>query len=261
MTFGSSLDGLGAWRDTRLPMPRYLPLAALLAWGASLGNTAGLAHAAADVLLALSLVTQFRLWDDLVDRDHDRQQQPDRILARAVDCVPFGVAAWMLGLGNALTLLWLHGERACLSFLLLNLMAALWYRWHRARALAHALVLHLKYPAFVLLIAAPVTRHASLTLAAGIVYAAVLAFELLDTARLCVGPGRWILALSLCALALAPLAWGGGWAELASVFVLGAVVLVIWRQPNQMHAYPAARYLPFIAASISFAFAGSGSHS
>ncbi len=258
MTFASSLDALGAWRDTRLPLPRYLPLAALLTWAASLGNAANMVQAAPDFLLALTLITQFRLWDDLVDRGRDRAQHPQRILAGTVDCTPFSVAVWLLGMGNALALLWLHGVHAGLGFLLLNSVAAFWYRWHRERELAHALVLHLKYPLFVLLIAAPVTRYDTLSLAAGIVYAALLAFELLDEPRLRAGAGRLMLALCLCVLAAAPLAWGSGFAALAAALVLGTILLASWRNLNHMQSNPSTRYLPFIAASISFAFATIG---
>jgi len=258
VTFGSSLEALGTWRDTRLPFPRYLPFAALLVWAAKLGNAASMTQVAADFLLALALVAQFRLWDDLVDRGRDREQQPDRILVRALNCAPFVAAIWLLGLGNALAFVGMHGMHASLGFALLNVVAACWYRWHRQRALVHALVLHLKYPAFVVLIAAPVTRYDLLSLAAGIVYTAVLAFELLDAPGMRAGTGRWILTLCLCVLAAAPLAWGSGRAELAAACVLGALLLAAWWPPGHSHSHPARRYLPFVAAAISFAFAPIG---
>lgn len=258
MTFGSSLEALGAWRDTRLPLHRYLPLAALLVWAATLGNAVSMAQVATGFLLALSLIAQFRLWDDLVDRGRDREQRPDRILVRALDTEPFVAAVCLLGLANALACVWLHGVHASLGFALLNVVAACWYRWHRQRALAHTLILHLKYPVFVILIAVPVPRYDSLSLAAVIVYVAMLAFELLDAPGLRAGAERWILTLCLCVLAAAPLAWGSGRVELAAACVLGALLLAAWRHPGHTHSHPATRYLPFVAASISFTFAPIG---
>lgn len=182
VTFASSLDAFGAWRATRVPLPRYLALAAFLAWAALSVDVTHFAQAATVLVFAFTLVLQFRLWDDLADRNRDRIAHPERILAAADDVKPFVAAVWLLGGGNALGLAGSFGTTSCLGFVLLNIATAAWYWRHRERGLTHVLVLHLKYPAFVLLLA---TAHVTaLAIAAASAYAALVAFELLDAPRL-----------------------------------------------------------------------------
>ena len=202
MTFASSLEHVSAWRSTRFPWPRFLALAGLLVWAASSAGGASAAMTAAGFLLAVSLVAQFRLWDDLVDRARDRDAHPQRVIARCASTVPFECGACLLGAANALALFWLHGERVVLAYLLLIAIAALWYLRHRARGLTHVLVLHLKYPAFVLLIAPVAVAPLA---GAAIVYVALVAFELLDASA-----ARWrYLPLALASVDLALLTYGG----------------------------------------------------
>jgi hypothetical protein len=77
----SSLEAIGAWRAQRLPLARFGLLALLLAWAAG-ADTMTAAGALASIVLALSLVAQCRLWDDLVDRERDRRAQPERLLGQ-----------------------------------------------------------------------------------------------------------------------------------------------------------------------------------
>jgi hypothetical protein len=174
--FTSSLEAIGAWRAQRLPLARFGLLALLLAWAA---DTMTGARALASIVLALSLVAQCRLWDDLIDRERDRLAHPQRLLAAGEAPGPFVAAVALLAAANALALGLLCGWSRSLAAALLFALLALWYRWHRARGLLHAHVLLLKYPAFVLLLAAsPLAARA----AAGaiVVYAAMCAFEILD---------------------------------------------------------------------------------
>ena len=182
VTFASSLDALGAWRATRVPLPRYLGLAAFLAWAALCADVTHFAQAATVFVFAFTLVLQFRLWDDLADRTLDRSAHPERILAAAEGVKPFVAAVWLLGGGNALGLASSFETSIGLGFVILNIATAAWYGSHRERGLTHVLVLHLKYPAFVLLLAPAHT--AALAIAAASVYAALVAFELLDADRL-----------------------------------------------------------------------------
>jgi 4-hydroxybenzoate polyprenyltransferase len=97
-----------AWRATRLPLALYVPFALLLALAAAgglLGSQRGLATAA----LAFALVAQFRLWDDLVDRERDRRVHPQRVLARTRSAASFRRFAVALGIGNTLGLAALNG--------------------------------------------------------------------------------------------------------------------------------------------------------
>ena len=176
-TFTSSLEAIGAWRATRLPLARYLPLSFLLAWAAC-GSAAASARGIAAAALAFGLVTQCRLWDDLADRARDRRAHPERVLAQARSVEPFVLAVVVLGGAHALALAVLNGPLHALGAGALFAGFAAWYRWHTRRGSAHALVLLLKYPAFVLLLAAPGTWPLA---AAAVVYGALCAFEWLDT--------------------------------------------------------------------------------
>src|SRR5262245_41007614 len=79
----SSLDELFRYLRERFTA-RVALLLPLLA-GASLLPTpcSGAPDLLGRLALASTLVLQFRLWDDLADRDRDRQHHPDRILPRA----------------------------------------------------------------------------------------------------------------------------------------------------------------------------------
>jgi 4-hydroxybenzoate polyprenyltransferase len=176
--FTSSLEAIGAWRAQRLPLARFGLLALLLAWAAG-ADTMTAARALASIALALSLVAQCRLWDDLIDRERDRRAHPERLLAAAEAPGAFVTAVAVLALANAIALGLLWDWPRALGAALLFALLALWYRRHRARGLLHAHVLLLKYPAFVLLLAA--SPFAARTLAAPfVVYAAMCAFEILD---------------------------------------------------------------------------------
>jgi hypothetical protein len=176
-TFTSSLEAIDAWRATRLPLARYLPLALLLAWAAC-GNALISARGIAITLIALGLVTQCRLWDDLVDRERDAARHPQRVLVRSGELGPFRLATALLGMANAIALMALNGWPHALGAALLFAALAGWYRWQESRGPLHALVLLLKYPVFVLLLALPGTWPIA---AATVVYGAICLFEWLDT--------------------------------------------------------------------------------
>jgi len=218
VTFASSLDSLSQWRSTRLPWPRYLPLAALLVWAASSAGGASIASIVAGFFVAFSLIAQFRLWDDLADRARDRARDPQRVVVRAQSIAPFETFVLLLGAANAIALWWTFGAHALAGQLLLMSAAALCYACCQGRGLLHAAVLHLKYPAFVCLIAPPISEGFGLIRSAVIVYAAMLAFELWDEPQprdtaprvhRNAQPGRLrYLPFALAACALAFITWG-----------------------------------------------------
>ncbi len=199
----SSLESVGAWRAQRLPLARFAPLALMLAWAAC-GDAAASARGFAAALLALSLVAQYRLWDDLVDRAVDRGAHPQRLLAACTQPGPFVHAVVVLAIGNTLALGLLRGWPSALGAALLSASLALWYRRHRARGLVHAHVLLLKYPALVVLLA-PAPIGPSALAAALVVYAALCAFELLDAGFECTGAEPIVFAAHAFAIAAAPL--------------------------------------------------------
>lgn len=190
--FTFSLESIGAWRAQRLPLARYLPLAMLIAWAAC-GSAIATARGLAFIGLALSLIAQCRLWDDLVDRDRDRSAHPERLLAAGVTIESYVNAVIVLAAGNAVALALLLAWPHALGAVMLFAALALWYRCHRARGLVHAHVLLLKYPVFVLLLAgSPFTNP---TLAAALaVYAAMCAFEIMDAHldHVIAGPARYL---------------------------------------------------------------------
>jgi hypothetical protein len=177
--FTSSLESIGAWRAQRLPLARFAPLAVLIAWAAG-GSTVATARGLALIGLALSLIAQCRLWDDLVDRDRDRSAHPERLLAARGPVDVYVNAVIGLGAVNALALAVLFAWPRALGAAVLFAALALWYRGHRARGLVHAHALLLKYPAFVLLLAGSPFAHQTLA-GSLVVYVAMWAFEILDT--------------------------------------------------------------------------------
>ena len=105
--------------------------------------------AQACVTIAL-LVLQFRLWDDLEDRDRDRVAHPERVLVRSRPA-PFWRVLAGLAIGNViLASFWSPGAAAGLAILNLAFWAA--YRQMRPRVSDRAwcfILLPAKYPAFV----------------------------------------------------------------------------------------------------------------
>lgn len=154
----SCLEDILAYRRTRLPARLYLPLALLLcvaSWWAMMPS--GVVVALMDLLLVGSLLVQFRLWDDLADRMRDRQNHPERLLARTNRVGPFVGLLVVLSGSN---LVWLVLSRPVTAFVvLLTLDAgfAAWYGGLRERWPGVVLQYHVllsKYPVFVYLVGA-----------------------------------------------------------------------------------------------------------
>ena len=169
--------------------------AALALWAGGAEPTAVRLAAAAG--LAALLLLQFRLWDDLEDRDRDRAAHPERVLVLAPPA-PFRRALLAIGLGNLIVLAAAPAAGAqaaaapaavtpaaaapaALAALDIAFLAA--YRLRAA--LSHRVwrfgVLLSKYPAFVGLIAATAgaPRAPRLALAMAAMYAAASAYEAL----------------------------------------------------------------------------------
>jgi hypothetical protein len=200
-----STDAL-AWLRERFPLWRFLPLAVFLAAAAQAGalswEPVGLAHG---VLLALGLVLQFRLWDDLESLPEDRLEHPGRVLCQARSLTPFLV---LLGATAALnTVLLLSAPRALMSYAALCALALAWYRWLAPRLSRGALAAHgllLKYPAFVVLLHLALGEGVLPPLVPGLVYLCLCVHELLHDQRLLSRPGMPLLLkaelLALCAV-------------------------------------------------------------
>lgn len=205
-----STEALAYLRE-RYPLQRFLPLAVFLATagqaGASSWEPVVLARG---VLLALGLVLQFRLWDDLESLPEDRREHPERVLCQARSLAPFLA---LLGVIAALnTALLVSSPRALLGYAALCGGALTWYRWLAPRLSRGALAAHgllLKYPVFVVLLHAASGTGPLPPLVPALVYLCFCVHELLHDRRLLSRPGMpellraemlglWVVLVALC---------------------------------------------------------------
>ena len=167
------------WSE-RLPARRMAPLVILLAGASQADRPWTIVGLAVDGLLAFLLAAQFRVWDDLADRDYDAVVHPDRVLARssgvrsvAALCVALGTA------GATVVALRATPPRALVVLILLNAAVALCYAVRRARSLVSDHVLLARYAAFVFIISSSSgpARASSLGLAMAAVFLALSLYE------------------------------------------------------------------------------------
>jgi 4-hydroxybenzoate polyprenyltransferase len=171
---------LTAYVAERLPIPLMLAVAGLLALAASGGEWHSARTLAADAGLALLLVAQFRVWDDLADRERDARTHPHRVLVSAASVMP----AVLLCLGLAVVSVTWVAIRGGLSSSVAILLAvngglAVLYARRASRTTAGDHVLLAKYPAIVLITAgARVETHSdAVLLAATAVYLGACVYE------------------------------------------------------------------------------------
>ena len=144
---------LAYWRE-RLPLRTFGPAAAAIACPTQLAGFRGAGAFALDTALAWLLLAQFRLWDDLVDRDADRKRHPHRVLARTTHVGRYVLLCLALTIVNVLALRSRERPEISLPLLaLLTLALAVAYT-EAARSPAVDLIRLAKYPVFVLVVAA-----------------------------------------------------------------------------------------------------------
>jgi len=188
VSFDRSIANLLEYRRTRFPLARFLPLALFLGLAASTADEhTSVGFFAVRVLLVFLWLFQFRLGDDLADRQRDRRDHPDRVLVRA-EGRPF---AWLLAIltaGNMLMTYWQLSVSRSTEFIGLVGLFLLWYGimrcWHFP--LLTSVGVLLKYPAFVYLLSDPsesVSRSTMIEVVV-LVYACVLTHEFLHEKRL-----------------------------------------------------------------------------
>jgi hypothetical protein len=222
---------------TRLPPHIFVPLALFLWGAASVGRASRVPYEA--IALAWTLVAQFRLWDDLADRDEDRARHPERVLARAASLRPFrGLVLALFLVNTAWLLLW--SAPAVVLFLALNAFFAAWYAGLRracpGRA-GRAHVVLLKYPAFVYTVAAPPdpVPEDRLVAVAAMVYLTFCIHEVLHDDRLRGAAASVVLAGEMAALALLALRLTASSAQIIAVGIgaalLGALYVHHQRRP------------------------------
>ena len=183
----SRSKALGQYLCNRFPVMQFVPLAVFIA-------AAGLAPAPPGLLsewavaaaLALILVLQFRLWDDIADRERDRISHPERILCQTRDIKPFLIAALSLSVLSGLLLAWYHGQNArSAAYLLLCATLFAWYRLRpapTAPGLLNSMLILLKYPGIAWLVSTPGAAPGTPLLISCLfsVYLIFIIFEILD---------------------------------------------------------------------------------
>jgi len=152
-----SIEELAGYLASRMPPGLYVPLAAFLAAAAFAATNSAIAWQWLwAVWLALLLVLQFRLWDDIADLEFDRIHNPDRVLCRTVNLHRFYYVGGALALINGVLIGVSHEGLARIGgFVTLCLAVLAWYRWRPRDSgylLLNAHVILLKYPAIVWLI-------------------------------------------------------------------------------------------------------------
>jgi 4-hydroxybenzoate polyprenyltransferase len=203
---------LTAYAAERLPLRLLLPVAALLAVAASAGYWIGTAAFTADVMFALLLFAQFRMWDDLADLPRDRARHLERVLCGAASARPVGLAIVALGIANlALAALRDPSGRAAMALVALHVAIAALYRGRRRRTLVGDRLLLAKYPAFVFVLAGPgvTASPVTLSLAMAAVYLGACVYE------------AWHDGTS-------PLARHRRLVALDGVLLLGSLAVLIW---------------------------------
>lgn len=231
---------------SRFPLRLYLPGAAFLAIAGNAGGQELSASAmAGGGLLALTLLLQFRIMDDLGDIRHDRLRHPERVMVTAVSLTPFYL---MLGGSFTVNLLLVttrQGPEVRLwFFLLLSAVALLWYRYFRHALTGRILGYHLllgKYPLFVYLLSGNANKIRPLLLALGFVYLCFTLYEALHDRSLQTLPGITtavsveIAALFLLSVLMTMEISGGSPVAAVLQGLLSAVIFVAFLKVRQVN--------------------------
>ena len=168
-----------AYLRERLPFRTFGPVAAALALPSQFPVFRGVGVAAIDAALGWLLLAQFRLWDDIVDRERDRERHPNRVLTRTPQIGRYIGVCGTLAVVNALLLGARERPDVTLPLLAaLTLALAVAYRQpERSRGLD--LLRLAKYPVFVLLVAMgrPEGASTSAVSAAIVAFATAVTYE------------------------------------------------------------------------------------
>jgi len=162
-----------------------------------------------NIVLAILLVMQFRLWDDLSDVDSDQSFYPERVLCQAKSLVRFRIVLGLLFAVNVTLLAAYKSERSLITFLVLNFLVLAWYsvrgRVRFGSVFSQTIVL-LKYPVFVYLLgshAGGPERMLNSSYAMSLTFLCFCIYELLHDNR--VGPikhvQKWLM-IELVAMVL-----------------------------------------------------------
>ena len=178
----SSKTSLWDYLAERFPPGQFAPLALMLLMASLVGGRA--LHLGELVLqfgLTLSWIFQFRLLDDLHDRERDRKMQPHRVLVQTESLGYFRCLAGLATIGNlGATGLLLSWNISFTILVPLNLMLAALYWKGGIQRLVHTQIVLIKYPMFVLMLSGGIPGFSVTTsLVTLLIYFTFAVFELL----------------------------------------------------------------------------------
>jgi len=207
----SAAADLLAYGRERIVRWRIIALTSLMVGIAWIVEAPGdTADALTRAALAALLIAQFRLWDDLADRDYDSVRHPARVLVRSTATRWFWVLFAVLAVTAAGAIGMLDGVAGLAIYCgLLVLLAPVYHGpWRCQRFIRTQLVL-LKYPALILLLTA--SSHSSRSVLAGaVVYLLLSVYEWHDDPALREGHagGRFAVVLAAVVVVTVTLASG-----------------------------------------------------
>jgi 4-hydroxybenzoate polyprenyltransferase len=146
------------YRAERFPAALLIGVPSLVAFASEAGRSVTAVTFVFDTAIAALLFAQFRIVDDLADRERDGMVHPDRVLVQAPSVAPI-VAALAVQWSGTLAVLAVRDRRgsAVAACLLLNLAMAGCYAVARRRTVLTDHLLLAKYAAFVWIVA--ISRH------------------------------------------------------------------------------------------------------
>ena len=156
MLYNSSTNVLLRYQKTRIPWVIFAPLALFLCVASATGRWPFDAAAwCLNWVMALCMIVQFRLWDDLSDVESDRLIHPGRVLCQTKSHQIFWVILGLLLIVNTVLIASFKSYHSLGVFLILNVSYFIWYSIPRKvtsnMVLSHSIVLA-KYPVFVFLL-------------------------------------------------------------------------------------------------------------
>jgi hypothetical protein len=272
--FGSWTDPVGRYLETRFHAGVFVPCAVFLLVVALAGGAAPNAgDTALAVAVGLGLLLQFRLMDDLADRERDRVAHPGRVLPAAPALAPFHALLACTFLFNlaALGAPAAGGSRSAV-FVGLTAFYGWWYgrlRDHVSRSVVRYHVVVAKYPVFVFLVGAGEGVGRRLAAAMTLAYLCFALYEALhdDELRASAAVARVVVletwALFAVALAMAAdLSRGGAAPALVQGLLACAGLALLTRLAGRRRAgvWPArASYLVFaVGTALSLAYSIGG---
>lgn len=191
MLYNSSINVLLRYQKTRIPWSIFASLALFLCIASETGRWPfGAAAWCLTWVMALCLVVQFRLWDDLADVESDRLIHPERVLCQTKSHQIFWGILGLLLMVNTVLIAVFRSNDSLGVFLILNVSFLIWYSNLRKvisnMVVSHSIVLA-KYPVFVFLLSGSHSEaRACLPLSYGMVvtFLCFFAYELQHDQRL-----------------------------------------------------------------------------